>query len=122
MSRTIAWLILGLIILSAVDVEAVTQNCTISWNVRSEADLAGYRIRWGTTSGVYTNTFTSNGPTTSRTCAAIGITNVGTYFLVVNAFDVVNQHGGNSTQVSFTLIDIVAPSTDPTQRDRKSVV
>ena len=50
-----ALLALALWIISSPAFAAV-QNCTFAWNARTEADLAGYKIRWGTTSGVYPNT------------------------------------------------------------------
>ena len=52
-----ALLALALWIISSPAFAAV-QNCTFAWNARTEADLAGYKIRWGTTSGVYPNTVT----------------------------------------------------------------
>jgi len=107
-----AWVLLALVLWPS-PARAVTQNCTVTWNARTEADLAGYRVRWGTSSGVYTNTVTL-GPVTTTTCVALGITTVGTKYLVVNAFDNLQQHGGASTERSFTLADVTEPSTDPT--------
>lgn len=49
----ILWLFL-VILLSSTAAEAAVQNCTIAWNARTEADLAGYRVKWGTTTATLT--------------------------------------------------------------------
>ena len=92
---------------------AAVQNCTFVWNARTEADLAGYHIYWGTVSGSYTNTATL-GKVTTTTCAALGMTSAGTYYAVIDAFDTSNQRSLNSPQISVTLATIVAPPTIPT--------
>ena len=56
---------------------AAVQNCTFAWNARTDADLAGYKILWGTTSGVYPNIVTL-GVVTTTTCAALGMTSAAT--------------------------------------------
>ena len=92
---------------------AAVQNCTFAWNARTEADLAGYKIRWGTTSGVYPNTVTL-GTVTTTTCSALGMTSAGTYYATIAAFDTSNQTGTYSSQISVTLATVVAPPTTPT--------
>lgn len=109
----IVWGVLLLTLLFVSPSWAVTQNCTVTWNARTEADLAGYKVLWGTSSGTYSN-IVNVGNVTSTTCSALGITTVGTKYLVVRAFDNLNQESGNSTQVSFTLVDVTPPPTTPT--------
>ena len=92
---------------------AAVQNCTFAWNARTEADLAGYHIYWGTVSGTYPNTATL-GKVTTTTCAALGMTLAGTYYAVIDAFDTSNQLSLNSPQISVTLAAVTAPSTTPT--------
>ena len=92
---------------------AAVQNCTFVWNARTDADLAGYKISWGTTSGTYPNVVTL-GTVTTTTCATLGMTSAGTYYAVINAFDTSNQTGPNSSQISVTLATVTAPSTAPT--------
>ena len=92
---------------------AAVENCTFVWNARTEADLAGYKIRWGTTSGVYPNTITL-GTVTTTTCAALGMTSAGTYYAVIAAYDTSNQTSAYSSQISVTLATVVAPPTAPT--------
>ena len=107
-----ALLALALWIISSPAFAAV-QNCTFAWNARTEADLAGYKIRWGTTSGVYPNTITL-GVVTTTTCSALGMTSAGTYYATIAAFDTSNQTGTYSSQISVTLATVVAPPTTPT--------
>jgi len=93
---------------------AAVQNCTLAWNARTEADLQGYRVSWGTASGVYSTTV-DVGNVTTRTCAQLGITSAGTYYAAVKAYDTSNNVStAFSNQVTFTLAVVAAPSTDPT--------
>ena len=92
---------------------AAVQNCTFAWNARTEADLAGYKIRWGTTSGVYPNTVTL-GTVTTTTCSALGMTSAGTYYASIAAFDTSNQTGTYSSQISVTLATVDPAPTAPT--------
>ena len=92
---------------------AAVQNCTFVWNARTDADLAGYKISWGTTSGTYPNVVTL-GTVTTTTCAALGMTSAGTYYAVINAFDTSNQAGANSPQISVTLATVAPAPTAPT--------
>lgn len=92
---------------------AAVQNCTFAWNARTDADLAGYKISWGTTSGTYPNVITL-GTVTTTTCAALGMTSAATYYAVIAAFDTSNQVGANSSQISVTLATVTAPPTTPT--------
>jgi len=92
---------------------AAVQNCTLTWNARTEADLADYLVRWGTASGNYTTTL-SVGNVTTRTCAQLGMTSAGTYYAVVAARDVVGNQGANSAQVTIILTTVADPSILPT--------
>ena len=92
---------------------AAVQNCTFAWNARTDADLAGYRVLWGTTSGVYPNTVVL-GTVTTVTCSSLGITSAGTYYAVVRYYDTSGNISANSPQVSFTLATVTPPSTAPT--------
>ncbi len=111
MSRVILALIS--VLLWASPSLAAINNCTLAWTARTEADLSGYRVRWGTVSGTYTNSATL-GRVTTVTCSSIGITVAGTYYFVVQAFDTSNNFAVNSNQISLTLATVVTPPTDPT--------
>ena len=110
--KRLVWLLTLCLLWPTLAIAAV-QDCTIAWTARTEADLAGYRISWGTTSGTYTS-FATVGRVTTTTCASIGITSAGTYYLIVRAYDTSNQFAANSNQVTFTLATVTAPPTTPT--------
>lgn len=110
--KRLVWLLTLCLLWPTLAIAAV-QDCTIAWTARTEADLAGYRISWGTTSGTYTS-FATVGRVTTTTCASIGITSSGTYYLIVRAYDTSNQFAANSNQVTFTLATVTAPPTTPT--------
>lgn len=84
------WLALLLILSTPTWSLAAVQNCTLAWNARTEADLQGYRVSWGTSSGVYSTTV-DVGNVTTRTCAQLGITSAGTYFAAIKAYDTSNN-------------------------------
>lgn len=112
----ILWFLLA-ILLSSTVAEAAVQNCTIAWNARTEADLSHYFVRWGTSTQPVAGTYPNNinvGNVTSRTCAQLGITTTGTKYARVAAVDTSGNVSTNSSEVSFTLNNVIAPSTDPT--------
>ena len=88
-------------------------DCTLTWTARTEADLAGYRVLWGTVSGTYTNS-QQLGRVTTTTCSSLGITVANTYYFVVRPFDNVGNTAANSNQISLTLATVVTPPTMPT--------
>jgi hypothetical protein len=81
-------------------------SVTLSWNANHEADLAGYRIYYGTSSGYYSNSLNA-GNVTSFTIDNLseGIT----YFFAITAFDNAGNESGYSAEVSAAI-----PSTDTT--------
>lgn len=87
-----------------IDVVASSaSNLPIAWTPPTQnadgsnlQDLAGYRIRWGTQSGVYSNMVDVNDPTVSSYL----IENLvpGTYFVVVSAFDTTDNESEFSNE------------------------
>jgi hypothetical protein len=76
----------------------------IEWNQNTEPDLAGYRVYWGTVSGVYTGVV-DVGLTTTPAAPAYVLSNltVGVvYFVSVTAYDTANNESGFGPEVSFT--------------------
>ena len=78
-------------------------SLTISWTAPTVSadgsslnDLAGYRIRWGTQSGVYTNMTEIDNPSLTRYV----IDNVvpAEYFVVISAFDNSENESANSNE------------------------
>ena len=67
----------------------------------SLADIDGYRIHYGKSSGNYTNHFTLADGTAQK----VKLTNipVGTYYLVMTTYDVYGRESGYSPQVIKTV-------------------
>jgi hypothetical protein len=64
-------------------------------------DLAGFRVYYGTSHGVYSQSVTISSPTTLR--YTIQNLSAGTYYMVVKAFDTSNIESAASTEVSKTI-------------------
>lgn len=104
------WRLLLILLCWPLAAQAAVENCSIAWTTVADADLAGYRIRWGTTSGVYPNSTTVSKTTSATNCSTLGITTAGTYYMAVNAYDNVGNHGSSANQASFTLSTITSSS------------
>jgi len=91
-------LIAALLIL-AFSVPAFAADVTLSWDPNSESDLAGYRLYYGTASGVYGMPITLGIQTTFT------ITNLppGTYFFALTAFNTSGLESGFSNEVTTTI-------------------
>lgn len=85
---------------------STSANLVVTWNAvttNSDAspisDLAGYKVKYGTTSGVYTTTVDVGNTTTH---SFVGMTS-GTYYFVVTAYD----YSGNESSPSSEVIKTV---------------
>ena len=74
---------------------------TVSWNANTEPDLAGYRLYYGTASGVYT-AFVNTGLTAAYTVTAL--THGTRYFFAVIAYDTTGNVSTFSAEVSKLII------------------
>lgn len=82
--------------------DAVTQNTDNS----TITDLAGYRLYWGTSSGVYTNNLDVGNVLTGSPSGLTGLT---TYFFVVRAYDTSANESANSTPE----LSLITPASTP---------
>lgn len=88
--------ILSLVALSA---PAMAADVTLQWDPNSETDLAGYKIYYGTASGVYGPPIVV-GVQTTFTVAGLP---PGTYFFAVTAYNASGLESGYSNEVSKTI-------------------
>lgn len=93
----------------------VSQSVALSWNSLSTAD--GYKVRYGTSSGNYTNTIDVGNVTQY---SVTGLTNGTTYYFVVAAYNYAGD-GSNSSEQSATSHYAPASSTVVLQEGTNSV-
>jgi Bacterial TSP3 repeat len=94
--------VLLLVLLVSVWVRAA--EVRLAWDANSEIDLAGYRIYYGTVSGIFTGSVTVDKAFT--TCTITNLMAGQTYYFAATAFDASNIESGYSNEVS------CYPSTD----------
>lgn len=93
---------------TATDLPATTPPINLIWNANPEPELAGYKVYYGTASGVYTQSVDMGNQTTAAlTNLSVGVT----YFSVVTAYDAQRLESPPSVEISFTP---VAPPPPPT--------
>lgn len=78
------------------------QNVTLGWDPSPDVSVAGYRLYYGTASGVYAATNDVGGATSGT---AVGLTEGTTYFFVVTAYDALGLESVPSNEVTFTIPD-----------------
>jgi hypothetical protein len=80
-----------------------TGTISLAWDANSESDLAGYKLYYGTASGVYSNSVdvgmaTQSGGTVTYTLT--GLTSGQIYYIVATAYDTSNNESGYSNEVN----------------------
>jgi hypothetical protein len=75
-------------------------NITLAWNANSETNLAGYKLYYGTTSGIYTK---SNVVALVTTSTISNLVAGATYYFAATAFTTTAQESAFSTEVSWTM-------------------
>jgi malectin (di-glucose binding ER protein)/thrombospondin type 3 repeat protein/fibronectin type III domain protein len=79
---------------------AVASQVNLSWNANTESDLAGYNIRYGTSSRSYT-TKINVGKTTQYTVT--GLSPGKTYYFATTAYDTSGNESGYSNEARYTV-------------------
>ena len=74
------------------------QSVTLAWDANSEPDIAGYTVRYGTSSGAYTLTSDAGNSTTTTIS---NLTDGLTYFIAVTAHNSAGLESLPSQEVSF---------------------
>jgi len=78
---------------------ATSNSAALTWNPVSAANLSGYRVYYGTTSGVYSQAYgqgISAGNATTYT--VLGLSSGTRYYFVVTAYDTSNNESGSSNE------------------------
>jgi Fibronectin type III domain len=105
----VPWFIVSLLFASFSSAQAA-ESVTLAWDPGSEADIAGYRLHYGTSSSTYTDSI-DVGNATSATMSSLtaGIT----YFCVVTAYNTAGLESVPSSEVSFTAATRSRPQRPP---------
>jgi chitinase len=94
---SIAVLTLVILFWAAVPRIVFSEQVTLAWDPNSETDLAGYRVYYGTSSGLYPNV-TDVGNMTTATIS--NLTAGQTYYFSATAYDTQGRESGYSNEVS----------------------
>jgi len=78
---------------------ALAADVTLAWDANTESDLAGYKVYYGTASGVYGTPITI-GTQTTYTVSSLP---PGTYYFAVTAYNTSGLESGYSNEVSQTI-------------------
>jgi len=100
---------LAMIVLMMVAAPAIAKDAGFSWIPNTEADLAGYKIHYGNTSGQYTEFVDCGMPdigTDGRVGFVLKDVPDGNTFYVATAYDV----GGNESDFSNEVSDDAPPA------------
>ena len=76
---------------------AANQSLTFAWNANPETNIAGYRLRYGTTSGVYPYTVDAG---QNLTATATGLDGGTTYYFALVAYNTTGQTSPLSSELS----------------------
>jgi hypothetical protein len=92
-------LMIATLLILACSAPAIATDITLSWDPNSELDLAGYKLYYGTVSGIYGPPITLGIQTTYT------ITDLppGTYFFALKAFNTLRLESGFSNEISTTI-------------------
>ena len=100
-------LVLAFMILPFLSLQAAVVD--ISWNANTEADLAGYKLYYGTTSGVYGLPVDVGKVTSYSVTVNPKVTT--TYYVTLTAYDMSGNESPKSDEASITVT--VADTTPP---------
>ena len=87
-----------------------TDNCTLTWNANTEADLAGYKFYTRATSGGADSLLGTVGLVTQTNCVTLGAA-VGQHFISMSAYD---TSGNESSKTDPLNGEFVFALTEPT--------
>lgn len=103
---------------------ALAASVALSWNANGEADLAGYQVRYGTTSGSYSHT---NDVGNVTQVSISGLSDGTTYYFVLKAYDTSGNQSPSSAEVSVATpgsapADTTAPTVSAVSTAQAGVV
>ncbi|MCW1886467.1 Ig-like domain-containing protein [Luteolibacter flavescens] len=106
--KSLAAILVAAFCLAGSAFSAGSNTVSLAWDRNPEADIAGYRLQYGTTPGSYTSSMDA-GVTTSAT--ATGLHQGTTYYFTVVAYNAAGQTSAPSSEVTYTVPGL--PNTAP---------
>jgi hypothetical protein len=100
-----------LALLFIASISSYAASVTLAWDPNSESDLAGYRVLYGTSSGVYAQVLDAGNTTTA---VVPNLTEGTTYYFVVKAYNTAVIDSTASAEISFTPPSPPSHNTPPT--------
>ncbi len=91
-----------------IDTTPPSNQVTLAWDANTENDLAGYKVYYGNSSGIYSSNV-DVGNQTSYTIT--NLVNGNTYFIAATAYDINGNESSYSNEVSYSVPDTTLPST-----------
>ena len=91
--------VIASVLLVALSPCLAVQNCTLPWDASSDSTIAGYRLRYGTTSGNPSQSI-DVGKTTNRTVS--NLTDATRYYFTVVAYNSAGLESQPSNEVAYT--------------------
>jgi len=105
-------LFMSFILVLLLNFSAFASNIEVTWDANTETDLAGYKVFYGTASGVYSDSVDVGKVLIYNIC---NVTQGKTYYVALKAYDTSNNLSEFSTEVSLYIpIPDTTPPTVPT--------
>ena len=98
-NNNVLFAILAFVLFGFLGQVSAAQSVTLAWNANSESDIAGYIVRYGTTSGVYTE---ANDVGNATTATISNLADGLTYYLAVTAYSTLGLESTPSNEATFT--------------------
>lgn len=97
-----------IVCLMAISQTVVAAGVNLAWNANPETNITGYRVSYGTASGVYPNVVSVG---TTPTTSISGLNEGTVYYFAVSAINQAGQQSPLSSQISYQI-----PVTTPTNQ------
>jgi len=107
-SRLAKFLAVAALFSFAISALAATSSVSLTWDPNTESDIAGYKVYWGTSSGVYNQSKDVPQSTASVPELTVGVR----YYFAVTAYNEAGLESGYSEEVS-TVVSL-PPNPTPT--------
>ena len=97
-----------LLLMSVANV-SFAKDVTLTWDANQEADLAGYKVYYGTSRGSYTGTEANIGPSpidvgNTTSAALVGLDDTNSHYITITAYNVNGEESAYSNEVNSPIL------------------